>query len=269
MYSMESLKTFLELAKVSKAAYASPIVHKYHGYKGKTFDDQRIIHGSIGRGFCRVFWNTESVVVCFRGTRESVDWQISNLKAFPVQLRDCPEASKALVHRGFQGALDYSDKTTKMRSLDAILRCLKDNNLLNRRMAITGHSLGGALAILFATKLRSYHPEEVKENLELVVTFGSPAVGLPAFKRFYGELGEKTVRLINNSDAVPFTPPFLYQHVGSEVWLQNGGVSTNGGWPVRLVKALKGPASNFSSDHSVVQYILQLKDLIRTQAINL
>ncbi len=269
MHSIELLEIFLELAKISKAAYASPIFHKYHSYKGKPFDDQRIIHGSIGRGFCRIFWNTESVVICFRGTRESVDWQISNLKAFPVQLRDCPEASNTLVHRGFQSALDYDDKTTKVRSLDAILRCLEENNLLDRKIAITGHSLGGALAILFATKLRSLHPDKVKENLESVITFGSPAVGLLAFKKFYGELGEKTVRLINSSDAVPFTPPFLYQHVGAEVWLQNEGVSISGGWLVRLVKALKGPVSNFSSDHSVIQYIFKLKALINSNVINM
>ncbi|WP_460097217.1 lipase family protein [Pseudomonas sp. S3_C01] len=269
MHNMESLKIFLELARVSKAAYASPIAHKYYSYKGKPFDDQRIIHGSIGRGFCRIFWNTESLVICFRGTRESVDWQISNLKAFPVQLRDCPEASNTLVHRGFQGTLNFDDKTTKRRSLDAILRCLEENNLLDKKIAITGHSLGGALAILFAVKLRSSHPDKVRDNLESIITFGSPAVGLSAFKKFYGELGDKTVRLINSSDAVPFTPPLFYQHVGSEIWLQNEGISTSGGWIMRLVKALKGPASNFSSDHSIVQYILKLKALINSQTNSL
>ncbi|MBY8946254.1 lipase family protein [Pseudomonas sp. SH10-3B] len=269
MQNMESLKAFLELAKVSKAAYASPIAHKYQSYKGKPFDDQRIIHGSIGRGFCRIFWNTESVVICFRGTRESVDWQISNLRAFPVKLQDCPEASNTLVHRGFQRTLNYDDKTTKLRSLDAILRCLEENSLLDKKIAITGHSLGGALAILFAVKLRSSHPDKVRENLESIITFGSPAVGLSAFKKLYGELGEKTVRLINSSDAVPFTPPLFYQHVGSEIWLQNEGISTNAGWLTRLAKALKGPASNFSSDHSIVQYILKLKALISAQTNSL
>ncbi|WP_434568633.1 lipase family protein [Pseudomonas sp. Z3-8] len=264
---MESLKTFLELARASKAAYASPIVHKYHSYKGKPFEEQRIIHGSIGRGFCRIFWNTESVVICFRGTRESVDWQISNLRAFPTQLRDCPETSNTFVHRGFQGTLDYVDKTTHLRSLDAIFLCLEKNRLLDKKIAITGHSLGGALAILFAVKLRSLHPDKVKENLEEIVTFGSPAVGLSAFKKHYGTLGNKTVRLINNADAVPFTPPFFYKHVGSEIWLQHEGISTSAGWAGRFIKAISGPVSNFSSDHSITQYILKLKALINAKQI--
>lgn len=263
MPTIETLKICWELARVSKATYAGPIRHSIYSYKGIPFEHQKIIHGSFGRGYCRIFWNRDTVVVAFRGTRESVDWAIANLKAFPVLLRDCPEAPDVFVHRGFQRTLDYGDKTTELRSLDAIIDYLKEYDLLNRKLIITGHSLGGALAVLFAVKLRSWLPDEMHSNLEQVITFGSPAVGLSRFKKFYGNLAEKTIRVVNNADAVPFTPPFFYKHVGTEIWLQNDGLSTDAGWPARLKNAFKGPFAKLSSDHSMTNYIEELEKEIR------
>ena len=268
MLNIEILKKCWELALVSKATYAGPIRHSIYTYENIPFQHQKIIHGSFGRGYCRIFWNKFTVVVSFRGTREIVDWSIANLKAFPVLLRDCPEAPDVFVHRGFQRTLDYGDKTTELRSLDAIIEYLKEYDLLNRKIVITGHSLGGALAILFAAKFRSLFPYVVESNLEQVITFGSPAVGLSRFKEFYGDLAEKTIRVVNNADAVPFTPPFFYKHVGTEIWLQKSGVSTNVGWPERIKNALKGPFSKLASDHSMTAYIEQLKKEIRTMELH-
>lgn len=89
MSSAERLSFYLEMAKISKAAYAGPINHRLYKYAGQPFEVQKIVHGSFGRGYCRIFWNDSSVAIAFRGTRESVDWTIANFKAFPVALRDC------------------------------------------------------------------------------------------------------------------------------------------------------------------------------------
>lgn len=264
MLDVEMLKKCWELARVSKATYAGPIRQSLYTYGNIPFEHQKIIHGSFGRGYCRIFWNEHTVVVSFRGTREGVDWIIANLKAFPVRLRDCPGTLEVFVHRGFQKTLDYGDKTTELRSLDAILDCLTEYGLLNRKIVITGHSLGGALAVLFAVKFRSLFPDEMRSNLEQVITFGSPAVGLSKFKEFYGDLADKTIRVVNNADAVPFTPPFFYKHVGTEIWLQKEGISTDVGWPTRLKNAFKGSFTKLSSDHSMTAYIEQLQKKIRT-----
>ncbi|WP_308367741.1 MULTISPECIES: lipase family protein [unclassified Microbulbifer] len=229
MLNIEILKKCWELARISKATYAGPIRHNIYSYRDIPFEHQKIIHGSFGRGYCRFFCNRDTVVISFRGTSECVDWAIANLKAFPVLLRDCPEAPNVFVHRGFQRTLDYGDKTTELRSLDAIVDYLKEYELLDRKLVITGHSLGGALAVLFAAKFRSLFPDEMHSNLEHVITFGSPAVGLSRFKEFYGNLAEKTIRVVNNADAVPFTPPFFCKHVGTEIWLQKDSLSTNVG----------------------------------------
>ena len=256
--NLELLKKCFELAKICKAVYAGPIRHSIYSYQGEAFESQKIIHGSFGRGYCRIFWNKNVVVVAFRGTRESVDWIISNVKAFPVKLQDCPEKEDILVHNGFQRTLDYGDKTTEIRSLDAIFDCLEEHNLLDREFVIAGHSLGGALATLFAVKLRSLKPKVVSNHLSHIITFGAPSVGFQKFKDFYGELADKTTRVINNADGVPFTPPVFYQHVGNEVWLNKDKLSTDVGWPVRLKYALKGHFTSLATDHSIHNYILQL-----------
>ncbi len=250
---------YLELARISKAVYAGPIRHTMYTYKGTSLKEQKIVHGSFGRGYCRVFWNDAALVIAFRGTREIVDWGISNLKAFPVLLRDCEEALRIKVHRGFQRTLDYGDKTTELRSLDAINEHLQEFELLNRSIAITGHSMGGALAILYAAKFRAKWRDICDKNLVEVVTFGSPAVGLQGFRNYYGDLNKKTTRIINGSDGVPFTPPIFYCHVGTEIWLNNKGITTNVGWPKRLMYAIKSPFA-LSGDHSMSEYLARLEN---------
>lgn len=257
---------YYELARLSRAAYAGPIRHTIYRYHAKPITGQKIVHGSFGRGYCRIFWHDSALIIAFRGTRESVDWTVSNLKAFPVALRDCSDAEGVKVHRGFQRTLDFGDKTTEIRSLDAINEHLEELELFDRPIAITGHSLGGALAILYAAKFRARFPEVCAKHLAEVVTFGSPAVGPLSFKDYYGSLTQKTVRIINGGDGVPFTPPVHYHHVGTEIWLNKTGVATDVGWPKRLMHALKTPLS-LKSDHSIDKYVTALKDKVKGSRI--
>ena len=88
------------------------------------------------------------------------------------------------------------------------------------KIYITGHSLGGALAILAALEL-NYQ----KLKPELVVTFGQPRVGNAAFAACYNELlGDRTIHVINAADPVPLLPPLLagYRDEGNEVFLSRG-----------------------------------------------
>jgi triacylglycerol lipase len=67
---------------------------------------------------------------------------------------------------------------------------------------ITGHSLGGALAMVTAAVLAKDHP------IAGVYTFGQPRVGDPAFCARYEEtLGGITFRCVNDRDLVPHVPP--------------------------------------------------------------
>lgn len=120
------------MAKICKATYAGPIRHTIYKYEGVNFEKQRIIHGSFQRGYCRLLWNSAHVIIAFRGTRETVDWTVSNFKAFPVPMRDSIRSETVYVHRGFQNTLDFIDKTTERRSLEAIFYHLKKDDLLEK-----------------------------------------------------------------------------------------------------------------------------------------
>lgn len=254
---------YYELARLCKAAYAGPIRHTKYTFGGNAFKHQLIVHGSYGRGYCRIFWNTSDVVIAFRGTRELVDWWISNFKAIPVNLRDCDDSNSVKVHRGFQKTLDYGDKTTELRSLDAVFEHLEENELLDRRITITGHSLGGALAKIFALKLRARWPEHTARNLFKIVSFGSPAAGLKSYYNYFSNLHQITVRVVNKSDIVPFTPPFFYYHVGKELWLGEKLSRRNAGALFRLRYFLINPFSGVS-DHNIQSYIDSIKNLIKS-----
>ena len=89
-----------------------------------------------------------------------------------------------------------------------------------KKVWITGHSLGGALAVVCAYRLSS------RENLEIagVMTFGQPKVGNPAFcKHMDDTLRGRMVHFVNESDLVPRVPP-SFDHFGSLVWYKGGGI---------------------------------------------
>jgi pimeloyl-ACP methyl ester carboxylesterase len=249
----------LELARICKKVYPGPLNHKALIISGLRIREQRYIHGSFGRGFCRIFSNDQSVVVAFRGTRERIDWWISNFRFVRERLTDCgPGASRIGVHRGFQQALDHVDKTSGKRSLDAIFHVLKELEVGDRALWITGHSLGGAIATVFAAKLRYRDSKLVSENLRGVTLFGAPAVGGKAFKAHYGSLNNVTTRYICNFDPVPFTPPLGFSHVGLGRWYRSGEWTSDPGWFTRLTLAAGHRPSLLARDHSMDSYIAAL-----------
>jgi len=81
-------------------------------------------------------------------------------------------------------------------------------------VGLTGHSLGGAAAVVLAMYLD--HDNIVVDE---VVTFGQPRVtdhaGLMAFNRVM----ERTVRVVACDDVIPFVPPIGYEHGGAVLLL--------------------------------------------------
>jgi triacylglycerol lipase len=126
------------------------------------------------------------IIICFRGTNSVTDmvfdaW-FSKVPAF---------GGKGKVHKGFQKALE-SIWPQLIKKMDK-----------NTRVFVTGHSLGGALAILAAHRL-------TLENYTVaaVYTFGAPRVGNREFKKTYDDLlKDKTFLHINYTDIVPTAAP--------------------------------------------------------------
>jgi hypothetical protein len=130
---------------------------------------------------------TGMAVICFRGTRQIKDWMI-NIDITPVPVRD--ETTNAVLgnmHKGFHDAY--------MSVHDDIAARLSGYEDLP--LYITGHSLGGALAVV-ATWYQS------SERLAACYTYGAPRVGDQALIDLF-----KTpiYRVVNAADPVPLVPP--------------------------------------------------------------
>lgn len=92
----------------------------------------------------------------------------------------------------------------------------------NAKFIVTGHSLGGALAILFPSVLVLHQQMDVMKRLLGVYTFGQPRIGNRQLAKFMEAHLEypvpKYFRVVYSYDLVPRLPyddkTFLYKHFG-------------------------------------------------------
>lgn len=116
------------------------------------------------------------------------------------------------IHRGFEDAIDavWTDISSALKPAA-------------QPLFITGHSLGGALAIIAAERLR----RELKIDVTGVYTFGAPRVGSAAFAGLYNAcgLGDRSYRLVHGLDIVPTLPPSAlgFRHAGRMIACDRGG----------------------------------------------
>jgi Lipase (class 3) len=79
-------------------------------------------------------------------------------------------------------------------------------------IAITGHSLGAALATLCAAEDALYY----KVPVSALYTFASPKVGDNGFVSAFNKIGNmESYRIVNQQDIVPDAPPGLYEHINT------------------------------------------------------
>lgn len=148
--------------------------------------------------------NNGLVEVAFTGTDDALDW-LFNLNAVQDTLGNLIKdrlAGKTIpninIHQGF---FDYV-----IAIYDDVTR-----EIGNRKFTLTGHSLGGVSATIFA--IIHYSLTGIKP--ELVVTFGSPR-GFYGDTQYYESSIPHTYRVAVVDDAAVFLPPLVlgWKHVG-------------------------------------------------------
>lgn len=128
-----------------------------------------------------------------------------------------------------------------------------------RNIYITGHSLGGALAVLFANKL--YNSDELAAGrITLVCTFGAPRVSNVFASAEYDKvLYEKTIQFENWGDEVTHAPMMWlgFRHVGVREVLDRpvGFKRKFKLWTLRLLHKL----TTTRLQHAMVRYTVTVR----------
>lgn len=149
-----------------------------------------------------------AIIVSFRGSQNIQNW-IENFNFEKVPYVYC---LKCEIHSGF-----YADYLAVAGQISA-----KVQNILNKhpnaKIVATGHSLGGAIAMITAMELR-----RIFYNIEVEIhTFGAPRIGDVQLARHINNKIPNIYRVIHNKDIVPHLPPdlpeFNYHHSAYEIF---------------------------------------------------
>jgi hypothetical protein len=156
----------------------------------------------------RITESERDVIVAFRGTTDLRNWLTDLDCAWDLE-------DGCRVHRGFARALD----SVQGQITEEI--CARREE--GRRIWLTGHSLGGALAMLYAWR---FFNARIEAPFAGIYTFGQPRVGNAAFRDIYNltqKLYRGTFRVVHGDDVVPRVPWLLgeYRHAGHEVFFAN------------------------------------------------
>lgn len=145
-----------------------------------------------------VMSNNNSIILIFRGSETKggfrnakKDWLLTDAKCKMFKI---DTFNNSYVHKGFWNSYTSVE--------DTLLKVIAQHHPENKKIFITGHSLGGALAILAAVDLLQHQLKPFS-----VYTFANPRVGTECFADYYVSLDIPTYRYVNENDLVPMLPP--------------------------------------------------------------
>jgi len=176
-------------------------------------DGYSLVEGFKATAINRLEWfgfiikSADNIIVSFRGTQSEIDF-LADTNAYQTGYAFAP--GKGKIHRGFLEIY----KSCREQIMNTLIRFPTHSNVY-----ITGHSLGGALAVI--------NTLDVAANTffkPVMYNFAGPRIGNPIFAFKYNRLVTNSVRIVNEHDLVPKLPPVLilsplpckilyYQHV--------------------------------------------------------
>jgi len=170
-------------------------------------------------------------VLCYRGTPPTslVTW-LTDFQVEPsrITVPALSSAQQGQVHGGFYRNV----RSTRFKIAEVLREAIAQRSVLGNKstdhpleaLYITGHSLGGASAALFAALLIAdlSRYADIFAKLKAVYTYGSPMIGNPSFADACNRdafLREKVIRYVYANDVVPQVPPKAsghFKHFGRE-----------------------------------------------------
>lgn len=235
---MEHIERCPEMAKLASIAYLDGWDAKKHfnkmGYTQSKFFE-------VNGAQCHALWNDETYILAFRGTEpDEMSDVLADLNAFPDK-----GVSGGWVHNGFQNELEKVWEEIKAHREEH-----KDKEFF-----ITGHSLGGAMATLAASRFN------LIDNVACLYTYGSPRVGTRSFVKSCKVLH---YRHKNNNDIVTAVPLWImgYKHHGNLRYINfYGNVRKLTLWQGIKDKwrGYKSGLLDGAKDHSIVAYYTNLQ----------
>jgi len=155
--------------------------------------------------------NKRCVVLAFRGT------DMTSMRDWFVDLRATTDPVKyGRVHKGFNRAWLGLRK--------GVVNALRSHGAGDKTFWVTGHSLGGALAGLYAYTETFERLLFKGPHIARVVTFGQPLFGDDEVSKLMRkEFLGRYYRVVNGLDIVA-TVPFWLKHSGSLVWFHDDRV---------------------------------------------
>jgi hypothetical protein len=203
------------------------------------------------------------ITVCFRGSSTKMDWATD----FQLYMKEVANPMRAhrgqdetiRVHNGFYNYLlepNLRDRKGPNAELLSGFKKIMSRHILplfqahppGFKLYVTGHSMGAALAILFAFYAAA-EPDAVIAKPVSVFSIGGPYVGDQSFRsahQLLESLGKlRHVRLTNHDDLVPLMPRMSYQlpfrpeshfgarfkHVGVDLRLYAGSTPVDISYP--------------------------------------
>jgi len=228
----------LHFATLAKIAYmtekdSKPLAHELGYLKTKLIDHKG--------AECLIVENSDRVVLCFRGTEPT---EFSDIKA-DLKAWKRPSDTEGMVHAGFY---EYLERIWEQVEAFANTSARKKKELY-----ICGHSLGGAMATLAASRY--------SDRVVACYTYGSPRVGGRDWRAKQTFIHH---RYQNNNDIVTRVPFWImrFRHYGELHYINfYGNIRKLTPWQ-KIKDMCRGHLSAWSqfkfmdsaADHSIIEY---------------
>jgi triacylglycerol lipase len=200
-----------------------------------------------------IAYDKDKAVLSFAGTDDAKDLK-NNAETWSEPVDDQSCGKQLRFHSGFhKAAMEVINHNN-----GALISHLAELQSQGKKIYITGHSLGGALATITA-----YYAKTATKPVDIagVYTFGQPFTGDDDFQNCYDEkLKGRTFRFVSDKDIIPKTRlDSSYRHVGLFLFFNEKGVLQSSkpadyaGDFISFAKSSLLDAHSMSSYHSLLE----------------